>query len=104
MSNSKECFTCTNQLRKKQKGSVMCMGCQKPFCKEHHQEHRKSIENDFNGLIEQHNALRQNLYNENNDSNSKASKLLKVIDDWEKEAIANIKTTAATNKTRLILK
>jgi hypothetical protein len=77
------------------------MGCQKPFCKEHHQEHRKLIENDFSGLIEQHNALRQNLYNENSDSNSRASKLLKMIDDWEKTMIANIKITAAENKTRL---
>jgi DNA repair exonuclease SbcCD ATPase subunit len=99
MSNIKDCFTCTNQLKKKQKSSVICTGCQKPFCKLHHQEHRKLIENDFNGLIEQHNTLRQNLYNEND--NSRTSKLLKMIDDWEKETITNIKATAAAKKTRL---
>jgi hypothetical protein len=88
-------------MRKKQKSSVICTGCEKRFCKEHHQEHRKSIEKEFDGLIEQHNLLRQNLYNESNNDNSKTSKLLKIIDDWEKDMIKNIKATAATNKTRL---
>jgi hypothetical protein len=95
-----DCFTC-NQSNKKRKSSVICTGCQKSFCKEHHQEHRKIIDKDFEGLIEQHNIVRQSLYSENNGENNRTSNLLKIIDDWEKEMIANIKTTAAANKTRL---
>lgn len=100
MSAKNDCFTCS-QSRKKQKSSVICTGCQKPFCKEHHQEHRKSIEKEFEGLIQQHNILRQTLYNEKTDNNSNTSKLLKMIDNWEKEMIVNIKAAAATNKARL---
>ena len=65
MTTSNDCFTCS-KMKKKHKSSVMCTGCQKRFCKEHHLEHRKTIDKDFDGLIEQHNILRQNLDNENN--------------------------------------
>ena len=79
----------------------MCTGCQKRFCAVHHQEHRKLIEKDFEGLIEQHNVFRQNLYSESNDNNNRTLKLLKTIDSWEKETIANVKTTAAATRTRI---
>lgn len=99
-SNNNDCFTCS-QTKKKSKSSIICVGCHKPFCREHHQEHRKLIEKDFHGLIEQHNLLRQNLDNENIDKNSRLSKLLEMIDQWEKTTIAKIKATAAESKIRL---
>jgi len=100
MSNKNDCYTCS-QSRKKQKGSVMCMGCLKPFCKDHHLEHRKLLDKDFEDLIQQHNIVRQTLFNENNQQNLKLSQLIKVIDDWENDMIANIKEIVAQNKARL---
>ncbi|UJR34619.1 hypothetical protein I4U23_027396 [Adineta vaga] len=90
-----------NQSNKQRKSSVICSGCQISFCKEHHEEHRKSINKDFEDLIQQHNIIRQELFNGNNDESTSMPNLLKKIDDWEKQMITNIKATAASNKRRI---
>ena len=96
-----ECFTC-HQSNKKTKSSIICTGCTKRFCQQHHQEHRQSMVKDFDCLIEQHNVLRQSLFNEKDDPNSTKVDLLQKIDKWEKDMIKNIQATAAASKARLI--
>ena len=100
MSTNNDCVTCS-QMNKKHKSSIICAGCQQSFCKGHHQEHRKSIENDFDDLLQQHDILRQNLYNQNNTRSSQTMELLEVIDRWEKETIKNVKETAVATRTRV---
>ncbi|CAF2534503.1 unnamed protein product [Rotaria sp. Silwood2] len=101
MATNNECFTC-RQSNKKKRSSVICTGCSERFCQPHHQEHRQSLEKDFDRLIEQHNVLRQRLFSEHDDQNSAKLNLLKRIDAWEKDMIKNIQATAAASKTRLI--
>ncbi|CAM4832467.1 unnamed protein product [Rotaria magnacalcarata] len=101
MATNNECFLC-RQSNKKQRSSIMCTGCSQRFCQPHHKEHRESINKDFNCLIEEHDILRQRLFNETDDKNSTKSGLLKRIETWEKDMIKNIQATAATAKTRVI--
>ena len=96
-----ECCTC-RLSNKKGKSSVICTGCSGRFCQAHHREHRVLIERDFLSLTEQHNGLREQLFNEADDTNSTKSALLKKIDKWEKEMIKNIQATAMVSRTRLI--
>lgn len=96
-----ECCTC-RLSNKKSKSSVICTGCSGRFCQAHHREHRVLIERDFLSLTEQHNGLREQLFNEVDDKNSTKSTLLKKIDKWEKDMIKNIQATALASRTRLI--
>jgi hypothetical protein len=76
------CVLCANETR----GEFTCNECQQTFCWEHLPEHRLSIQQQMNNLVDKCHHFKHEW---NNDEHQK--KLFHQIDQWEKDSIENIK-------------
>ncbi|UJR32974.1 hypothetical protein I4U23_020437 [Adineta vaga] len=66
-----------------------CDGCRLSFCLKHASDHRQELSLRMNNIGQQHDLLKQSI-----EQDSLYKTLLQDIDEWEKETIEKIRTTA----------
>lgn len=77
----------------------LCRGCQKDFCTVHAKEHRQDLSKQLDGIVLEHDQLKQNLaqYREKSDQHP----LMQKIDQWETESLEKIRKVAEDARKRL---
>jgi len=75
-----------------QRAITCCEGCLQRFCPVHFTEHRNRLHDAMNGLIQEHDDIKNSL--EEQRKNGDAYQLIKRIYEWERESIAKIKKRA----------
>ncbi|CAF1273771.1 unnamed protein product [Adineta ricciae] len=91
MPGSKQCTTCN-------KGGfiMLCDRCQQTFCDKHINDHRQQSPHQLDNILQEHDLIQDELKH----SSTKHS-LFKSIDQWEKESIVKIQTTAEKTRNEL---
>ena len=98
-SNRKFCVKCDGLKNNSSSGDLFaCQGCQKLFCSQHVNEHRRDLDIQFETIIQEHNMIRE----ESNEVQDKES-LITKIDVWEQNSIAQIHQRATQMKLDLHL-
>jgi hypothetical protein len=91
MAEKTQCITCN-----KSGGVITCNGCYQKFCGKHSIDHRQQLANQLDGIMQEHDLLKQELGQSFTDQT-----LFKNIDQWEKDSIAKIQITAETARVDL---
>ena len=81
------CFTCN-----KEKITYSCQGCSQRYCVSDLLNHRKYLSQQLDFIENEHDQLRQNLYDQKVDPTK--NPLIKQIDEWEINSINKIKQMA----------
>ncbi|UJR14604.1 hypothetical protein I4U23_001599 [Adineta vaga] len=91
MPGGRHCMICD-------KGGIimLCDRCQQTFCDKHINEHRQQSSHQLDSLIQEHDLIQEELKH-----SSKKHSLFKSIDQWEKESIVKIQTTAENVRNEL---
>lgn len=89
--NKKKCITCT-----KNGGILTCNGCEQVFCNTHAIEHRENLAKELDYIIQEHDSIQNEIQQISTDH-----ALFKQIDQWEKDSITKIKSTAETARKTL---
>ncbi|CAF4479176.1 unnamed protein product, partial [Rotaria socialis] len=78
-------------------GLYTCNGCNQAFCMRHKTEHRQNIDQRIDSINEQKELLRQEVSRRSIDKS-----FMEKINEWEKQSIKNIQSTAAEARAELI--
>ncbi|CAF3498356.1 unnamed protein product [Rotaria socialis] len=78
-------------------GLYTCNGCNQAFCMRHKTEHRQNIDQRIDSINEQKELLRQEVSRRSIDKS-----FVEKINEWEKQSIKNIQSTAAEARAELI--
>ena len=92
--------SCVNGDDCKQPSAALCEGCLKALCTKHFADHRRSLGEEMDAIIYQHDQF-QNTLNQQT-TNSDSCPLIKQIDDWEKESIIKIQQKAKEIREQLL--
>ena len=84
----------------KQMAAALCEGCSQSLCTKHFLEHRRSLAEEMNGIISEHDQL-QNAFNQRT-SDPHSNSFITQIDQWEKESIVQIQQKASTLRQELL--
>jgi hypothetical protein len=82
-----------------QRAITCCEGCSQRFCPTHFTEHRNTLNDEMNGLMNEHDTIKNSLAEQR--KNGDAYQLIKRIYEWEKESIAKIKQRANELRSKL---
>ena len=97
VSTRKQCVYSTGC---KQMAAALCEGCSQSLCTKHFLDHRRSLAEEMNVLITEHDQLQNTLNQQTKDPNSFT--LMTQIDQWEKESIAQIQQRAIVLRQELV--
>ncbi|CAF2564377.1 unnamed protein product [Rotaria sp. Silwood2] len=91
---------CANDDGCKQIGVAYCEGCTRSFCGKHYNDHRRLLSEELDVIFSDCNEIKDALNQQitTRDSHS----LMKQIDDWEKQSIANIQQRAKELRQQLL--
>lgn len=84
----------------KQMAAALCEGCSQSLCTKHFLDHRRSLAEEMNVLINEHDQL-QNTVNQQTTSPNSHS-LMTQIDQWEKQSIVQIQQKAIVLRQQLL--
>lgn len=89
--NKKSCVKCEDA--KNSNGMFTCDGCAKAFCGAHVKDHREELNNELEGVVQEHDSIQQQL------ADSTVQKtLVDKIDQWEKKSISKIRKIAEATR------
>ena len=92
MTSSSTRKMCSTSTGCKQTAATNCEGCSQAFCTKHYIGHRRSLGEEMNVIISEHNQLQQTYNQRPTEPNSHP--LVKQIDEWEKQSIFKIQEKA----------
>ncbi|CAF0774874.1 unnamed protein product [Rotaria sordida] len=91
---------CANNDGCKQTGVAYCEGCTRSFCGIHFNDHRRALSEELNVIFSDCNEIKDTLNQQITTYDSHP--LIKEINDWEKQSIANIQQRAKELRQQLL--
>ncbi|CAF0844714.1 unnamed protein product [Rotaria sp. Silwood1] len=91
---------CTNDDGCKQIGIAYCEGCARSFCGKHYNDHRHLLSEELDVIFSDCNEIKDALNQQITTCDSHP--LMKQIDDWETQSIANIQQRAKELRQQLL--
>ena len=89
--NKKRCVKCEDAENRN--GMFTCDGCANAFCGAHVKDHREELNNELEGVVQEHDSIQQQLA----DSSMQQS-LVEKIDQWERRSISKIRAIAEASR------